>query len=104
MAGRRWLAWRRIGRWRIKRMKIAGVASAFPSHRYQQQQLTDALADHWGTRLEAPELFRRIHCRAGVEVRHLAFSLEHYGQFQTRSEERRVGKECRSRMAWYRLE
>jgi alkylresorcinol/alkylpyrone synthase len=64
-------------------MKIAGVASAFPPHRYQQQQLTDALADHWGARLEARELFHRIHCRTGVAMRHLAFSLEQYGQFQT---------------------
>jgi alkylresorcinol/alkylpyrone synthase len=64
-------------------MKIAGVATAFPSHHYQQKQITDALVDHWGDRLEAPELLRRFHCRAGVDVRHLAFSLEQYGQFQT---------------------
>ncbi len=64
-------------------MKIASVASAFPSHHYHQKQITGALADHWGDRLETPELLRRIHCRAGVEVRHLAFSMEQYGQFQT---------------------
>ncbi len=64
-------------------MKITSVASAFPSHRYHQAQITNALADHWGGRLEAPELLRRIHSRVGVDVRHLAFSLEQYGQFQT---------------------
>jgi alkylresorcinol/alkylpyrone synthase len=64
-------------------MKIAGVASAFPSHCYQQKQITDALVEHWGARLDAPELMRRIHCRAGVDVRYLAFSLEQYAQFNT---------------------
>jgi alkylresorcinol/alkylpyrone synthase len=64
-------------------MKIAGVASALPAHVYQQKQITEALIAHWGDRLEAPELLRRIHYRAGVDVRHLAFSLEQYGQFQT---------------------
>jgi alkylresorcinol/alkylpyrone synthase len=64
-------------------MRIAGVASALPSHVYQQKQITEALIAHWGDRLENPERLRRIHCRAGVDVRHLAFSLEQYGQFQT---------------------
>lgn len=71
-------------------MKIAGVASAFPSHVYQQKQITDALAEHWGDRLDDPELLRRIHCRAGVDVRHLAFSLEQYGQFNTWGESNRA--------------
>jgi alkylresorcinol/alkylpyrone synthase len=64
-------------------MKIAGVASALPSHPYHQKQITDALVEHWGARLDAPDRLRRIHSRAGVEVRHLAFSLEQYGQFGT---------------------
>jgi alkylresorcinol/alkylpyrone synthase len=67
----------------MERMKIAGVASAFPSHRYDQKQITDALVDHWGDRLEAPARLRRIHCRAGVDVRYLAFPLEEYGHFET---------------------
>jgi alkylresorcinol/alkylpyrone synthase len=64
-------------------MRIAGVASALPSHPYQQKQITDALVEYWGARLDAPDRLRRIHCRAGVDVRHLAFSLEQYGQFNT---------------------
>jgi len=71
-------------------MKIAGVASAFPSHRYRQKQITEALVAHWGDKLDAPELLRRIHCRAGVDVRHLAFSLEQYGQFNTWGESNRA--------------
>jgi alkylresorcinol/alkylpyrone synthase len=71
-------------------MKIAGVASALPSHLYHQKQITDALVEHWGDRLEAPELLRRIHCRVGVDVRHLAFSLEEYQQFHTWGESNRA--------------
>jgi alkylresorcinol/alkylpyrone synthase len=81
----------------MERMKIAGVASAFPSHSYQQKQITDALVEHWGDKLEAPELLRRIHCNAGVDVRYLAFSLEQYARFNTWGESNRswltVGEE-----------
>lgn len=82
-------------------MKIAGVASAFPSHVYEQQQITNALVEHWGDTLETPEVLRRIHCRAGVGVRHLAFSLEQYAQFNTWGESNRawlkVGEELGTR-------
>ena len=64
-------------------MRIVSVASALPAHLYHQKQITDALVEHWGVRLDAPELLRRLHCRAGVDVRHLAFPLEQYGQFNT---------------------
>jgi alkylresorcinol/alkylpyrone synthase len=67
----------------MERMKIAGVASALPEHLYHQEEITDALAEHWGERLSAPEALRRIHSRVGVDMRHLAFSLEQYGQFKT---------------------
>jgi len=82
-------------------MKIAGVASAFPSHVYQQQHITNALLAHWGDSLQSPELLRRIHCRAGVASRHLAFSLEQYAQFNTWGESNRawleVGEELGTR-------
>jgi alkylresorcinol/alkylpyrone synthase len=74
----------------MERMKIAGVASAFPSHSYLQKQITDALIEYWGDSLEAPELMRRIHCNAGVEVRHLAFSFEQYARFTTFGESNRA--------------
>ena len=64
-------------------MRIAGVGSALPAHLYRQKQITDALVEHWGARLEAPDRLRRIHSRAGVDLRHLAFSLEEYEQFRT---------------------
>src|SRR6266851_193089 len=64
-------------------MRIAGVASALPAHLYHQEQITNALIQHWGAGLDAPELLRRLHCRVGVDVRHLAFSLEEYQQFKT---------------------
>ena len=71
-------------------MRIAGVASALPAHLYHQQQITDALIEHWGAGLSAPELLRRLHCRVGVDVRHLAFSLEQYAQFSTWGESNRA--------------
>ncbi|MBV8056185.1 MAG: type III polyketide synthase [Deltaproteobacteria bacterium] len=64
-------------------MRIVSVASALPAHIYHQKQITDALVEYWGVRLEAPEILRRIHSRVGVDVRHLAFPLEQYGQFNT---------------------
>ena len=64
-------------------MRIAGVASAFPAYVYQQQQITNALVEYWGDKVEALELVRRIHCRTGVDRRHLAFPLEKYAQLRT---------------------
>src|SRR6266566_6880518 len=64
-------------------MRILGVASALPEHLYPQEHITDALIDHWGAELKAPERLRRIHARVGVDVRHLAFSLQDYAQFKT---------------------
>jgi len=64
-------------------MRIVSVASALPPHSYQQHSITDALVAHWGDRLRAPELLRRIHCRERVDVRHLAFPLTQYHEFST---------------------
>ena len=71
-------------------MKIAGVGSALPSHVYHQKQITDALIDFWGSSLEAPDRLRRFHCRAGVDMRHLAFPLDQYAQFKTWGESNRA--------------
>jgi alkylresorcinol/alkylpyrone synthase len=74
----------------MERMRIIGVGSALPAHLYHQQQITDALIEHWGAGLSAQELLRRLHCRVGVDVRHLAFSLEQYAQFSTWGESNRA--------------
>lgn len=59
-------------------MRIAAVASALPPHCYEQTAITQALRDHWGDRLDRPALLDRLHARAGVDRRHLAFPLEEY--------------------------
>jgi alkylresorcinol/alkylpyrone synthase len=64
-------------------MKIAGAAGAFPSHRYHQYVITDALRALWGEKLQRPELLARLHSRAGVDYRDLAFSLADYPRFET---------------------
>ena len=64
-------------------MRIIGVASALPESRYRQEQITDALARHWGSTLRQPELLRRIHSRVGVKERRLAFSLNEYVGLRT---------------------
>jgi alkylresorcinol/alkylpyrone synthase len=62
-------------------MRIAGVASAVPAHRYPQAAITAAVARLWGDKLDRPGLLERLHARAGVDHRHLAFPLERYGEF-----------------------
>ena len=65
----------------VSRIRIAGVASALPEHRYPQAVITAALKRHWNGSLERPELLDRLHARARVEHRHLAFPLEQYARF-----------------------
>lgn len=63
-------------------MRIAGVASAMPEHRYSQDTITAALKSiFWKGKLERPERLEQLHSRVGVDHRHLAFPLERYGQF-----------------------
>jgi alkylresorcinol/alkylpyrone synthase len=59
-------------------MKIAGAAGAFPTNRYHQSVITDALRAHWGDKLQRPETLSRLHSRAGVEFRNFAFPLTDY--------------------------
>lgn len=65
----------------VSRIAIAGVASALPVYRYSQENVTAALKHHWNGRLERPDLLDRLHSRAGVEFRNLAFPLERYARF-----------------------
>jgi alkylresorcinol/alkylpyrone synthase len=64
-------------------MRIAGVGSALPENRFQQQTLTDALKNHWDKKLDNPALMERMHARAGVDYRYLAFSLSEYEKFSS---------------------
>ena len=59
-------------------MNIAGVASAFPQHHYDQRVLLTALQRHWGPKLDNPVFVERLQARVGVETRHLALPIEKY--------------------------
>src|SRR5579875_520767 len=62
-------------------MTIASVASALPRNRYDQETITAALQNHWAGRLARPQLLERVHSRAGVATRYLAFPMERYARF-----------------------
>jgi alkylresorcinol/alkylpyrone synthase len=66
-----------------KSVRIAGVASAVPEHRYPQNVITTAFKSYWNAKLEEPEKLDWLHSRVGVDFRHLAFPLERYPQFST---------------------
>ena len=59
-------------------MRIAGVASAFPPHKYDQHVLLSALQHHFGPRVDNPVFMERLQARVGVETRHLALPMEEY--------------------------
>jgi len=59
-------------------MNIAGVASAFPRHQYDQRVLLSALQRHWGPKVDNPVFLERLQARVGVETRHLALPIEEY--------------------------
>jgi alkylresorcinol/alkylpyrone synthase len=61
-------------------MTIAGVASAFPKHKYEQRVLLSALQRHFGPKVENPVFMERLQARVGVDTRHLALPIhEYYG-------------------------
>ena len=64
-------------------MRIVGVASAMPRHRYPQRVITAAVQRYWADRLDKPELLARFHSRVGVDYRHLAFPLDRYSRFSS---------------------
>jgi alkylresorcinol/alkylpyrone synthase len=63
-------------------LKIASAATAFPERYYPQSFLTPALEQYFGSRLESPALFRRLHAHACVEGRHLALAPEQYYEIE----------------------
>lgn len=72
-------------------MRILSAASKFPSHRYSQEAITSALTAYWRDKLGARSaLLQRLHSRAGVKWRYLAFPFERYKQFDTWGETNRA--------------
>ncbi len=63
-------------------MRISSVASAFPKHRYSQDQILARLQECWSGKLPKPELLPRVHSRTGVNYRHLAAPLEKYFEME----------------------
>ena len=59
-------------------MTIAGVASAFPPHKYDQRVLLSALQRHFGPKVDNPVFMERLQARVGVESRYLALPMEAY--------------------------
>jgi len=59
-------------------MRIAGVATAFPPHYYEQEELLGALKRHLGDRLENVAVMERLHRRLRVDGRYLALPIEAY--------------------------
>ena len=64
-------------------MRITGIASALPEHRYPQAVLTETLKRFWAGQLESPDILDRVHARARVGARHLAFPVERYAAFSS---------------------
>ncbi|ROR73184.1 type III polyketide synthase [Bogoriella caseilytica] len=57
---------------------VVGVETALPAHRYEQSEVTEALAGIIGLDDRGQALLRRIHTGAGVDRRHLALPMERY--------------------------
>ena len=59
-------------------MRISSVGTAFPSHRYSQAEITEALRDRWKNKLAEPRLLNRLHANCGVEFRNFVLPLQEY--------------------------
>jgi len=64
-------------------MTIAGVASAFPPHQYDQRVLLSALQRHWGPKVDNARFMERLQARVGVQTRHLALPIEEYYELKS---------------------
>jgi alkylresorcinol/alkylpyrone synthase len=64
-------------------MKIAGAASALPSHYYPQIVLREAFKAYWSDRLENPRMLDRLWANCGVEGRHLVQPISAYLHMDT---------------------
>src|SRR5882762_86859 len=59
-------------------MRIASAGTAYPPHRYKQEDIAAALCARWAHKLEEPRLLTRLHANCGVEYRNLVLPLEEY--------------------------
>ena len=64
-------------------MHITAVSTAFPSHRYRQTEIAEALSARWGHKMEEPRLLGRLHANCGVEWRNLVLPLGEYPKIET---------------------
>jgi alkylresorcinol/alkylpyrone synthase len=65
-------------------MRILSVASSLPGYCYSQEAITAALVAYWKGKLgDRIALLERLHVRARVNRRHLAFPFERYLDFDT---------------------
>jgi alkylresorcinol/alkylpyrone synthase len=64
-------------------MKIISAASAYPKHYYSQDVLLTALRTYWADELSRPETLDRLHSRASVDGRYLAYPMADYYTMQT---------------------
>jgi alkylresorcinol/alkylpyrone synthase len=64
-------------------MQIVGTASAFPQHYYSQEMLMEALQQYWGSRIDNPQVLRRLHRHVAVDGRYLALPKEEYMEMKT---------------------
>ncbi len=59
-------------------MKIAGIASALPLHKYDQRVLLPELQREWASKISNPAFMERLQSHVGVETRYLALPMEQY--------------------------
>lgn len=59
-------------------MRILSVGTALPSHRYSQQEISEALRERWQHKLPEPRLITRLHANCGVDFRHFVLPLHDY--------------------------
>jgi alkylresorcinol/alkylpyrone synthase len=58
--------------------QVIAAATAFPPHRYEQAEITRAVAEMLAVRGQRRDLLERFHAASGVEARHLVLPLADY--------------------------
>src|ERR1700693_1010295 len=65
------------------KMRICGIASAFPKNYYSQDIIREALKSRWSDKLERPQILDRLHSNVGVQGRALAPAIAAYEELST---------------------